>query len=164
MEITIRDMHPEDWDAVAAIYQEGIDTHIATFQTEVPSYELWDCNHLKECRLVACQGDIVIGWVALSSASSRFVYRGVAEVSIYINKNFRGKSAGSLLLEQVIKESEKHGFWTLQSGIFEENVPSIRLHEKHGFRIIGYREKIGKTEEGEWKNTCLLERRSKNIF
>ncbi len=164
MEITIRGMHSEDWDRVAVIYQEGIDTRIATFQTEVPSYEQWDSSHLNECRLVACQGDKVIGWVALSSVSSRFVYRGVAEVSIYIDKNLRGKSAGSLLLEQVIKESEDLGFWTLQSGIFEENVPSIRLHEKHGFRVIGYREKIGKTNEGEWKNTCLLERRSKRVY
>ncbi len=164
MEITVRKMHSEDWGRVAAIYQEGIDTRIATFQTEVPSYEQWDSGHLKECRLVACQSNKVIGWVALSSVSSRCVYRGVAEVSIYIDKNFRGKSAGSLLLEQVIKESEDLGFWTLQSGIFEENVPSIRLHEKHGFRVIGYREKIGKTNDGEWKNTCLLERRSKRVY
>lgn len=163
MEITIREMLPEDWDLVAVIYKQGINTHKATFQTEIPTYEQWDAGHIKECRLVACCNDQVAGWAALSRVSGRYVYRGVAEVSIYINENCRGKGIGGLLLEKLIWDSEKYGYWTLQSVIFEENLRSMRLHKKFGFRLVGYREKIGKAEDGEWKNTLLLERRSKIV-
>jgi phosphinothricin acetyltransferase len=130
MEPKIRAMKPSDWCCIAAIYKQGIDTGKATSQSEIPSYDEWDCGHIKDCRSVACDGDKVVGWVALSSTSSRYVYRGVAEVSIYIDENYRGKGIGSLLMERLIAESEKREYWTLQSGIFEENVSSIMLHGK----------------------------------
>lgn len=150
----------EDWEAVASIYQEGIDTKIATFQLEVPTYESWDQSHIKSCRLVAVQAGEIIGWTALSPYSSRCVYGGVAEVSIYIKSNHRGKKIGEKLLQELITESEQEGFWTLQSGILEINHASIAVHTKMGFRMIGYREKIARDHNGIWQNTVLMERRS----
>lgn len=163
-QILIREMNTNDWYEVASIYKQGIQTGTATFQTEVPSYDEWDKGHLKECRFVAGIDDKVVGWIALSAVSSRYVYRGVAELSIYIDENYRGKGVGSQLMITLIKESERLGYWTLQSGILEENEKSLNLHLKHGFRVVGIREKIGKTEAGVWKNTMLVERRSDSIF
>jgi phosphinothricin acetyltransferase len=162
-QIVIRDMINIDWNDVAAIYKQGIDTGTATFQSEVPSYDEWDRGHIKECRLVAILEDKVVGWIALSAVSSRYVYRGVAELSIYIDQNYRGMGVGSLLMETLIKQSEEFGYWTLQSGILEENERSLNLHIKHGFRVVGFRERIGKTHEGIWKNTILVEKRSNII-
>jgi phosphinothricin acetyltransferase len=153
-------MNKEDWNAVASIYKEGIDTRIATFQSEVPSYETWDQSHLKTCRLVAVENGIVIGWIALSPYSSRCVYCGVAEVSIYIKADSRGKQVGEKLFQALIPEAEKEGIWTLQSGIIEINKASIALHKKIGFRMVGFREKIAKDHNGVWQNTVLMERRS----
>ncbi|MGB6150881.1 MAG: N-acetyltransferase family protein [Pricia sp.] len=160
--IQVRPMTSEDWKAVANIYSEGIDTGFATFETKVPTYEIWDKAHMKSCRVVATAEGLVIGWGALSPVSSRCVYGGVAEVSVYVGKNAWGKGIGRLLMETLISESEKQGLWTLQSGIFPENSGSIRLHEKVGFRYIGKRERVGKLH-GVWKDNLLFERRSSVI-
>ena len=160
MEVKVRSMVEQDWDSVARIYQQGMDTNISTFQTECPSYEEWDKGHVKSCRLVAIEGEEIIGWAALSAVSSRCVYAGVGELSIYVDNNYKGKGVGSKLLSCLIAESEKHEFWTIQSGIMEENEASINLHKKCGFREIGYREKVGKDRYGKWRNTILMEKRS----
>lgn len=163
MNITIRTMRNEDWETVASIYQEGIDTRIATFQTEVPSFEAWDRSHVPTCRLVAeCEGE-VIGWTALSPYSSRCVYAGVAEVSVYVKANHRRKQVGEKLLQALNVEAEKEGIWTLQSGIIEMNSASIALHKKAGYRMVGYRERIAKDMNGVWLNTVLMERRSQVV-
>lgn len=156
-------MTANDWSQVAKIYEEGIATGFATFETTVPDYENWDKAHIKECRLVAETGNTIMGWAALSPVSSRCVYGGVAEVSVYIAAEARGKGVGKALLLQLVEESEKAGYWTIQSGIFPENEASIKLHEKVGFRFMGKRERIGKTAAGIWKDNLLFERRSKNI-
>lgn len=155
----IRKMHKEDWPYVAQIYQEGMDTGVATFEKEVPDYELWDANHLEVGRLVATNGSAVMGWAALSPVSSRCVYGGVAEVSVYVGSLFTKMGVGKALMEGLILESEKAGFWTLQSGIFPENKASIALHQKVGFRYIGKRERIGKRND-LWIDNLLFERRS----
>jgi phosphinothricin acetyltransferase len=163
MELIIREMQKEDWEAVASIYKEGIDTKKSTFTSEVPTFEAWDKAHLSTCRLVAVEDGTVVGWVALSPYSSRCVYCGVAEVSIYIKADSRGKQIGEKLLRKLITESEKEGIWTLQSGIIEINKASIALHNKVGFRLVGFREKIAKDHDGVWQNTVLMERRSEVV-
>jgi phosphinothricin acetyltransferase len=157
--VTIRPMLPKDWDAVRDIYQEGIRTGNATFETEVPDWEKWNRSHLPDCRLLACTITEVAGWAALSPISAREVYRGVAEVSIYVAERVRGNGIGSQLLAALITASEEHGIWTLQAGIFPENVASVALHERHGFRIVGTRERIG-CLKGCWRDVALMERRS----
>ena len=161
-EIRIRPMNSEDWRAVARIYEEGMNTGFATFETQVPNYEAWDSAHMKLCRIVATTRNTVLGWAALSPVSSRCVYGGVAEVSVYVGENSWKKGVGQLLMEALIHLSEKEGLWTLQSGIFPENKGSILLHEKMGFRYIGKREKVGKLH-GIWKDNLLFERRSSII-
>ena len=160
MELIIREMKKEDWEAVASIYKEGIDTKIATFQSEVPTYEAWDQSHIKACRLIAEVNGILVGWTALIPFSGRCVYSGVAEVSVYVKSDCRGKQLGENLLWEMITASEKEGIWTLQSGILEINKASIALHKKVGFRMVGYRERIAKDHNGVWQNTVLMERRS----
>lgn len=155
-------MRDVDWAAVCAIYDEGIATGNATIETAPPTWEVWDARHLKHCRLVARRADEVIGWVALGPYSARAAYNGVAEVSIYIAERARSQGVGHALLEALIAESERHGIWTLQAGIFPENVISIALHTKCGFRQVGMRERLGKLN-GEWRNVILLERRSTTI-
>jgi len=162
LSMQIREMSKTDWQAVAAIYADGIATGFATFETNVPTYNVWDEAHMKTCRLVCVVGEKVLGWAALSAVSSRCVYGGVAEVSVYISKNSRGSGAGKLLMDHLIEQSEAEGVWTLQSGIFPENEGSIQLHEKIGFRFIGKREHIGKLD-GVWKDNLLFERRSKTV-
>jgi len=160
--VDIIPMIPAHWGAVAHIYKEGIDTGMATFEKEIPSWEHWDSHHIKSCRLVARMQGSVIGWAGLSSVSSRCVYGGVAEVSVYVAHGARGKGVGELLMNRLISESESIGYWTLQSGIFPENESSIKLHKKTGFRTIGFRERIGQLD-GVWKNNILMEKRSKTI-
>ncbi|WP_281542105.1 GNAT family N-acetyltransferase [Maribacter aestuarii] len=155
-------MKPEDWDSVSKIYEEGIATGFATFETSIPTYESWDNAHLKTCRLVAERNGEVLGWAALSPVSSRCVYGGVAEVSVYVGQNNRGLGLGELLMNRLISKSEADGLWTLQSGIFPENEGSIKLHKKVGFRCIGKRERVGKLA-GEWKDNVLFERRSTTV-
>lgn len=164
MHITVRAMSAFDWDAVGRIYQEGMDTNLATFQTECPPYEEWDASHLQSCRLVVVDAaDTVLGWAALSPVSSRCVYAGVAEVSVYVAADQKGKGIGVLLLNTLAEASEKEGIWTLQSGIMSDNAASIRLHEKCGYRRVGYRERIGRDRNGVWRDTVLMERRSTKI-
>ncbi|GGD47811.1 phosphinothricin N-acetyltransferase [Muriicola marianensis] len=155
-------MTPVDWPEVARIYAEGIATGFATFEKEVPPYEIWDKAHTSSCRLVAVEQDTITGWAALSPVSGRCVYGGVAEVSVYVGKTGRGKGIGKLLLSALVDESEKAGFWTLQSGIFPENEGSVRIHLQCGFRQIGYRERIGQLD-GVWKDNLIFERRSKKV-
>ncbi len=152
----------DDWRQVSSIYLEGIATGDATFETDAPSWERWDACHLQNARLVARNGDDVLGWAALSSVSSRCVYGGVAEVSVYVGEKGRGKGVGRVLLERLIEESERNGIWTLQAGIFPENEASVKLHLRCGFREVGRRERIGKLN-GVWRDTLLFERRSKSV-
>lgn len=160
---TIRSMMPEDWPFVREIYAQGIDTLQATLEVSPPEWEVWDKSHISDLRYVATsETGEMLGWIALSAVSGRCVYAGVAEVSVYIGSNFRGRKIGDVLLKYLIGESEKIGYWTLQAGIFPENLASINLHKKNGFRIIGYRENIGKMN-GVWRNVNLLERRSKIV-
>lgn len=161
MGVVVRPMEGSDWAAVAGIYQEGIDTDMATFQTECPAYDQWDAAHLQACRLVAVDSEgSVAGWAALSPVSSRYVYRGVAEVSIYIASSQRGQGVGTALLDALAEASEQEGIWTLQSGIMADNLASIRLHEKCGYRMVGTRQRIGCDRHGLWRDTVLMERRS----
>ena len=151
-----------DWEAVRAIYLEGIATGDATFETEAPSWETWDAAHLTFPRLVARADDSVIGWAALSPVSRRKAYAGVAEVSVYVATHNRGKGVGRSLLERLIHESEQGGIWTLQAAVFPENAATIALHKRCGFREVGRRERISKLH-GIWRDTILLERRSKVV-
>jgi phosphinothricin acetyltransferase len=162
LKLEIKNIKPKDRHAVANIYKSGIETGIATFETEVPSWEIWDQSHLESCRLAAWLDNTLVGWAALSPVSDRCVYGGVAEVSVYVNTNYGGKGIGTLLLEGLVTKSENEGFWTLQAGIFRENIASIELHKKVGFREIGYREKVGK-KNGIWYDNVILERRSKIV-
>ena len=155
-------MLPAHWEEVKRIYEEGIATGNATFQISAPAWEEWNNAHLQTCRLVAIDNDTVIGWAALTPVSGRCVYAGVAEVSVYVAAAVRGKGIGSLLLRALIKASEKNNLWTLQAGIFPENKSSKKMHEANGFRVIGTRERIGKMN-GTWRDTVLLERRSKVV-
>lgn len=155
-------MRAEDWNEVSKIYAEGIATGYATFETQVPSYESWDKAHLTSCRLVAVNNQDILGWAALSPVSSRCVYGGVAEISIYVSAKQRGRGVGKTLMGSLIGESEDEGLWTLQSGVFPENEGSIQLHTQMGFRYIGKRERVGK-RDGAWKDNLLFERRSKTV-
>lgn len=160
--MTIKKLLPEHWEAVKNIYELGIATGVATFETKAPDWETWDENHLPHSRLILEYDQRVAGWIALSPVSGRCVYGGVAEISIYIHPACKGLGLGYVLMHELIKESEVNGIWTLQAGIFEENKASIRLHEKSGFRKIGYREHLGKLNE-QWHNIILFERRSKIV-
>jgi L-amino acid N-acyltransferase YncA len=169
-------MPPQLWPAVREIYREGIITENATFETELPSWEKWDAAHRKDCRLAALEpvagrdADVlisldqprVVGWAALSPVSSRAVYSGVAEVSLYVAAASRGLGVGKVLLKALIEESERQGVWTLQAGIFPENIASISLHKSFGFREVGVRHRIGKLGE-RWRDVALLERRSQTV-
>jgi L-amino acid N-acyltransferase YncA len=162
MDFVIDSMRPRDWEFVLAIYLEGIATGQATFETEAPDWERWDAGHLQQCRLVARNGDGVLGWAALSPVSRREVYAGVAEVSVYVAASARGLGVGGALMRALIEASERNGFWTLQSSVFPENQASVALHLKHGFREVGRRELIAR-HHGVWRDTVILERRSRVV-
>ncbi len=176
MNYPIVPMPPDLWPAVRQIYREGIATGNATFETEVPDWEKWDSSHRKDCRLVALEpgdegiaevlipldGVRVLGWAALSPVSSRRVYAGVAEVSVYVAAAARGRGVGKALLQALVQESEMNGIWTLQAGIFPENVASISLHTSCGFREVGVSRHIGKLGD-TWRNVILMERRSATV-
>jgi len=156
----IEKLQEHHWTQVEEIYLEGISNRMATFETRSPGWELWNETHHPECRYVITDNDEVRGWAALSPVSKRKAYAGVAEVSIYIHKSYRGFGFGKKLLEFLIDKSEKNGFWTLQVSLFPENKISFALHTSCGFREIGIREKIAQLD-GIWRNTVLLERRSR---
>jgi phosphinothricin acetyltransferase len=159
----VRDLRPEDWPEVARIFEEGIATGNATFETEVPSWQAWDAAHLPEHRLVAERDGRVDGWVALAPVSSRCCYAGVAEVSAYVREEARGGGVGAALLAAVIESSERAGLWTLQTGVFPENAASLRLLRRFGFREVGVQERIGRLH-GAWRDVVLLERRSEVVI
>lgn len=160
MDLNIREMVETDWQRVSAIYKQGVETGIATFQNSIPEYKEWDESHLKTCRYVITHHQKVVGWAALSPVSSRCVYAGVAELSVYVDNDYKGQGLGSRLLTYLSDQTEKYGIWTLQAGIMQENKTSINLHKKCGFREVGYREKIGKDINGIWRNIVLMEKRS----
>jgi phosphinothricin acetyltransferase len=160
--VVIEEMRADDWARVRAIYAEGIATGDATFEIDAPSFETWDAAHLRACRLVARIDGEIAGWAALSPVSSRCVYGGVAEVSVYVGEKARGRGVGRKLLSSLVKESERNSLWTLQAGVLAENEASIRLHESCGFRIVGKRERLGKLK-GVWRDVVLLERRSRVV-
>lgn len=159
MDYIIRPMKKEDWGEVVEIYFQGIQTNMATFETACPSYDIWDKDHLPVCRFVAEVDCEVVGFTALLPFSNRECYKGVAEVSIYIDSNHKGMGLGEALMNATLECSEKEGFWSIQSVVFEENLPSIKLHEKCGFRKLGYRERLGKDRFGVWRSCVLLEHR-----
>jgi phosphinothricin acetyltransferase len=159
MDCRIDRMLASDWDEVRAIYLEGIRSGHATFETEAPGWERWDEAHLPFARLVMREGEGVSGWAALSPVSKREVYRGVAEVTVYVAEAARGQGIGRALLEALIDESERNGVWTLQASIFPENTASVALHRRCGFREVGRRERIAQLL-GVWRDTLLFERRS----
>ncbi len=152
-------MRSNDSAQVLDIYRMGIASGQATFETEVPDWETWDASHLKTCRLVARMGDIILGWAALSPISKRTAYRGVAEISIYIHTDYRGKGIGKALLNKLVQCSEDAGFWTLQSSTFSDNTASIELQKQCGFRMVGRRVRIAQLHS-VWRDTILMERRS----
>ncbi len=163
MEFVIDSMQPGDWDQVRAIYIEGLATGDATFETEAPDWEQWDAGHLQGCRLVARSARSngrVLGWAALNPTSRRKVYAGVAEVSVYVAAEARGRRVGHALMHSLIEAAERNGIWTLQSSVFPENRASIALHLNHGFREVGWRERIARLH-GVWRDTIVLERRSR---
>ena len=157
--VEVAPLLPEHWDAVARIYGDGIATGNATFETAVPAWEAWDAAHLDDLRLVALSEGRVVGWAALSGVSERCVYAGVAEESVYVALEARGRGIGHALLEELIRRSEQAGIWTIQAGIFPENAASLRLHERVGFRIVGVRQRLGQ-RAGVWRDVIFLERRS----
>jgi phosphinothricin acetyltransferase len=158
-ELVIAPMAPERWPDVSEIYRQGIATRNATFDTDVPTWDWWDSHHLRHPRLIAVAGDRVVGWTALIPLSPREVYRGVAELSIYVADGMRGLGVGGALLTELITQSEAAGIWTLQAGMFPENEASLRLHRACGFRVVGTHERIGRLD-GHWRDVLLLERRS----
>jgi len=162
MNISIEKMKDEDWPQIADIYQEGLATGNATFEEQVPDRQQWDKSHLRQCRLVVKVAGQIVGWVALSPVSSRCIYSGVAEVSLYVKSSARGQGVGKALLQAAIEESERIGIWTLQSGTFPENVASIAFQKACGFREVGTREKIS-CMNGQWRDVILMERRSKFV-
>jgi L-amino acid N-acyltransferase YncA len=163
--ITVDELTAGDWPAVSAIYAEGMATRNATFETEVPSWEAWDASHLADHRLVvrACGSEPqTLAWAALSPVSSRCVYRGVVESSIYVAHGARGQGVGRRLLTALVESAEAGGIWTIEAGVFPENIASLRLHVACGFRVVGIRERIGQLD-GTWRDVVLLERRNKEI-
>ncbi len=158
----IRDLRPGDWPEVARIYAEGIATRNATFETEVPGWEEWNGAHLGEHRFVAEEDGEVLGWIALAPISTRCCYAGVAEISAYVRERARGRGVGATLLEAVVRSTERAGIWTLETGVFPENEPSLALLKRFGFREVGVRERIGQLD-GVWRDVVFLERRSEVI-
>ena len=162
MSVSVRNMKPEDWALVRAVYVEGLATGQATFETEAPEWAVWDASHLSAPRLVAEVGAELAGWAALSPVSRRKVYAGVAEVSVYVGAAHRGRGVGRALLAALVAAAEACGIWTLQASIFAENEASLRLHAACGFRTVGRRERIAQLD-GVWRDTLLLERRSRAV-
>jgi L-amino acid N-acyltransferase YncA len=157
--VNIRDFNKDDFQVVQDIYQQGIDTGDATFQQTAKSWKEWNNSMLTCCRLIAIENNKISGWAGLSAVSSRDVYSGVAEVSVYVAEHAQGKGVGHKLLSQLILASENNNIWMLQAGIFPENIGSIALHKKNGFRQLGVREKVGKMN-GVWRDSVFMERRS----
>jgi len=155
-------MTEEHTDAVMEIYQSGLDTGNASFETQVPAWREWDQAHLPDHRFVAVDSDGVVGWAAVSAVSDRCVYAGVVESSLYVHPRVAGRGVGTVLLTTLIESTEVAGIWTIQSGVFPENSASLALHQRAGFRVLGVRERIGR-HHGRWRDVVLLERRSPHV-
>jgi len=159
----LRDLVEADWPAVAEIYRQGIASGDATFETEVPDWSTWDASRHATCRIVAERDGEVVAFAAVSPVSKRPVYAGVAEVMVYVAEGARGQGIGGVLLSALVEATERVGFWTLRASIFPENVPSIRAHERCGFRILGRTDRIARFHDGRWRDTVLMERRSEVV-
>lgn len=155
--MTVDELHAEDWPACARIYEDGLD--VGTFEESVPSWAEWDATHLAEPRLVARDGDDVLGWAALAPVSRRTCYAGVAEDTVYVARAARGRGVGHALLTELVRRAEAAGIWTVQAVILAGNDASVALHERCGFRVVGVRERIA-VKRGAWRDTVLMERRS----
>jgi L-amino acid N-acyltransferase YncA len=158
--VSVRPLVRDDWPTVREIYEQGIATGDATFETKAPDWAAWDVSH--SLRLVAEEDGEVLGWAALSPVSERCVYEGVAEDSVYVASSARGRGIGRLLLEELVRRAEADGIWTLQAGVFPENDASLELHRRCGFRVVGVRERLGK-QDGVWRDVVFMERRSKEV-
>lgn len=158
----IREMISSDAAQILRIYQLGLDQGNASFETQAPDWQVWNNKHHALCRLVFEQNELVLGWAALAPTSSRHCYRGVAELSIYVDPEYQGRGIGTALMSAIIDCSELHNFWTLTASVFPENGATLALHQKHGFRAVGRRERIAQHHD-RWRDTLLLERRSTNI-
>jgi len=164
MDIRLRPLVPADWESVARIYRQGIDSGDATFERTVPEWDEWDAARRPDCRLMAeDHNGAPLGFAALSPTSKRAVYRGVCEVMVYVAAEARGRGVGGLLMRRLVEASEEAGIWTLQAGIFPENVASIRAHERVGFRVLGTRERVAQFHDGRWRDTVIMERRSASV-
>ncbi len=158
----VKGLEKTHWEEVKKIYEMGVATRLATFEIELPDWEEWDKKHLQHSRLI-CEIEGRVGaWIAIRQIEDDCVCMGVAEISVYVHPEYKGIGLGLVLMEHLFRHSEENGIWTLQAQVFEENRASIRLHEKSGFRKVGYRENIGQLD-GKWQNTILFERRSKNV-
>ena len=154
LQLVVRDLRPEDWSAVATIYHDGMRGGLATFETEVPSWEAWQVTH--PLRVVGERHGEIVGWAAAGPVSSRWAYRGVAESSVYVARKAQGGGVGRAVMEALIEESKGAGIWTLQTSIFPENEASLALHTALGFRVVGTRVRIAK-RDGLWRDTVLME-------
>jgi phosphinothricin acetyltransferase len=164
MNYELREMLPGDEAAVLEIFRQGVEGGMATFETVIPSAEVWSMDYFNDCRWVLeNESSEVVGWCALKLVSKRECYKGVAEVSIYLDNKYQNKGLGSVLLKKMILDSENHGFWTLQANIFSENEASIKFHQKNGFLIVGIRKKLAKLND-QWKDIVMLEKRSSSVF
>ncbi len=159
---TIEALRAEHWPGVARVYAEGIATRNATFETEVPAWDVWDASHLPGHRFVALRDGEIVGWAAVSPVSGRCCYQGVVENSVYVAESVRGQGVGRRLLEALIASTEAAGIWTIEAGMFPENEASIRLHERAGFETVGTHKRLGKLDEA-WRDVLLLERRSPSV-
>ena len=162
MSVVVKPFGAEDWPQVRAIYADGIAGRDATFETDIPDWPEWDAARLAQPRLAAWDGMTMLGWAVLSPVSRRAAYAGVAEVSVYVGAAHRGRGVGRLLLESIVEESERLGFWTLQGATFPENTASLKLQASCGFRVVGRRERIAQLD-GVWRDTVLTERRSTRV-
>lgn len=160
----IREMKQTDWDAMMEIYKQSLRKGTVTFQTECPTYEEWDMAHCKECRYVYELDGKVVGYTMIAPTSKREAYRGVVELSIFVDEKYLCQGIGRQMLTKLCEETEKRGYWTLYSAVFSVNEASIELHKKCGFRVIGYRDKIAKDRFGKWQNTTIMERRKEESF
>ena len=160
--ISIQPMLAGQSAGILEIYRHGIESGMATFETEVPEWNVFEKKYLQHSRIVAMVDDVLAGWAALSPVSSRSCYDGVAEVSVYVHGGHQRQGIGRELLTSLIHQREENGIWSLLSVIHEENRASIHLHEQCGFRYIGYRERIAMLD-GIWRTTVMMEKRSKKI-
>ena len=161
--LSIRPFEEADYPAIKDIFQQGIDSGNATFQASASDWAEWDRSKLQDCRLLAYEQQSILGWAAISGSAGHAFFHGLAEISLYVANNAQGQGVGQALMQAMIECSEQHGYWTLVAGIFPENIASLKLHQKNGFRVIGTRERPAQMPDGRWRNVVLLERRSQTV-